>query len=393
MNQYNTIEEYIEVIAGERDIVTGKLTGGWLNNPILSLARYDVDVIQKMSEQCLANIALTERQAALAQKIILKYTRQLAKKNIDTSPVENPVYRQPIRVMDYSCRLFIKDDMLHMKFPYNGSFIEQIRAFGKESQGRSHWNPEVKAWTIALTEYNLNWVAAFAQVHNFEIDHDVTVLVNLITEMEATNYRIELYVEDNLLKLSNAPDSLQEYIDTNLGGVHFDNLLRLVDYSSILGYTVDANLESAIAQEYGYRFLHLVANRELKVDPSSMLAEDNLQSIVDYATMCNRLPIYVYEPDLSRRLLTELVSKFGEDQIQDLSKTKLLDDVKINEGTKIVYLVKPIKGHKIPMLVSTAGMIYGGDKESMVQQAEKIVYCAAEVYNKRSNKGVKSLAS
>jgi hypothetical protein len=46
------------------------------------------------------------------------------------------------------------------------------------------------------------------------------------------------------------------------------------------------------------------------------------------------------------------------------------------------------------MLISSAGMIYGGEKEYMVQDAEKIVYCAAEVYNKRSGTmGVKKLAS
>lgn len=392
MIQFKTVEDYIEVIAGERDIVTGKPIPQWVSEPIISLARYDVDVIQKMSEQCQGNVGLTERQANLAQKIILKYTRQLAKKNIDTSPVENPVYRNTIRKMDYSCRLFIKDDVLHMKFPYNTSMIESIRAFGKESQGKSHWNPEAKAWTIALTEYNLNWVAAFAEMHKFEIDHDVQVLVKLISEAEALDYKIELFVDNNELQLRNAPESLSQYINDHVGPLSINNVLRLVDHSSILGYTIDASLETAIAQEYGYRFLHLIANRELKVDPTAMLAEDNLKSVVSYAEECGRLPIYIYEPDLSRRMLDNISRYYSAEQIVDATKIRS-DEVVLPEGTKVVYLVKPIKHHKIPLLISTAGMIYGGDKEYMVQQAEKIVYCAAEVYNKRSNKGVKTLAS
>jgi hypothetical protein len=35
----------------------------------------------------------------------------------------------------------------------------------------------------------------------------------------------------------------------------------------------------------------------------------------------------------------------------------------------------------IPLLVSSAGMVFGGDKQTMIQHAEKIVYVAAEVYN------------
>jgi hypothetical protein len=48
---------------------------------------------------------------------------------------------------------------------------------------------------------------------------------------------------------------------------------------------------------------------------------------------------------------------------------------------------------KIPLIISSAGMVFGGDKQYMVQRAEKVVYCAADVYNKGNNsKKVKKLA-
>ena len=57
-----------------------------------------------------------------------------------------------------------------------------------------------------------------------------------------------------------------------------------------------------------------------------------------------------------------------------------------------VYVVAPVTTRKIPLLISSAGMIYGGDKSLMVQQAEKIVYCSADVYNKAGQTKVAAIA-
>lgn len=391
MITFKTVEEYIEVIAGERDAVSGKLKGGWANEPLISLARYDVEVVRKMSEQCMNNIAMTQRQAQLATKIILNYKRQLGNKNIDVAPVETPVYRNPLRELDYSCRLYIDNDYLCLRFPYNTKLIESIRAFGKESQGKSQWAPDDKVWKIALTEYNLNWVATFAELNNFEISQEIKDLVNTVMAVEQTGYRIELTINNGQLEIVNAPEALQEYISTHIGELTGDNLIKLVDYSAILGYTVDASIEEALAAEYGFRFVHLATNRELKLDPSSMFVDNQFNSVLDYAIACNRLPVYVYEPDLSRKLLAQLKERFVPEQILEVNNSKTVEPT---DQTLVVYTVKPVKGRRIPMLISSAGMIYGGEKEYMVQDAEKIVYCAAEVYNKRSGTmGVKKLAS
>lgn len=391
MITFKTVEDYIEVIAGERDVVSGKLIGGWANDPIISLARYDVDVVRKMSEQCMNNIAMTSRQAQLATKIILNYRRQLSNKNIDVSPVENPVYRNPLRELDYSCRLYIDDDHLLLKFPYNTKLIEGIRAFSKDSQGRGQWVPDAKVWKIALTEYNLNWIATFAEMNNFEIAQEVKDLVAKVTDIEKSGYAIQLTINNGVLELINAPEALAEYVSTHIGDLTGDNLIRLVDNSAILGYTVDESIEAALAEEYGYRFVHLATNRELKLDPTSMFSNDNFNSIIDYAIECDRLPIYVYEPDLSGKLLAKIRGRFDNEQVLEVKNTK---EVEVTDKIMVVHTIKPLKGQQIPLLISSAGMIYGGEKECMLQNAEKIVYCAVDIYNKRGNtSGVKKLAS
>lgn len=390
MNQFATIEDYIEVIAGERDPATGKLVGGWLNEPLISLARYDVTVVTKMCEQVIAGTALTERQAVLAQKLVLNYRRQLTQKGVDVTPAENPVFRKPLRTLDYSCSLTIHDDVLCLKFPYQTSLIDQLRTFGKESHGACRWSPDDKVWKIALTEYNLTWTATFASVNKFEIDASVQELVDLLLAAEAMEYSIELYVDGDQLQLRNASTTLTEYIHAHIGEITFGNLLRLADYSDILGYKLHNELETALAQEYGYRFAHLLTNRELKLDPASMFVDDNFTSVIDYAVACDRLPVYVYEPDLSHKLLAKIKLIFTDDEIVEVNHNAVLSTV--DSKTKVVYITKPVTV-PIPLLISTAGMIYGGEKEIMIQQAEKIVYCATDVYNKKSNREITSLAS
>jgi hypothetical protein len=390
MITFNTVEDYIEVIAGERDMVTQKPTNSWISEPIISLARYDTDVISKMASQTLQNIGYTEKQAKLAQKIVLTYKRQLAQKNIDVAPVENPVYRLPIRPMDYSSRLYIENESIMVKFPYNQKMIDSMRAFGKESQGKSRWNPDKKVWQLDLTEYNLNWVNVFAEVNKFEIDSEVTKLVLKIAEVESTNYRICLTIKDGQLQIENAPESMLEYLQTHVGELSPENLLKLIDFSGILGYTVDEDILNALVEEYGPRFVNLLTNKELKIEPTAMLGNDNFSTVIDYAQKLNRLPVYVYEPDLSGQLLDQIKAQCSQDEYSILSgNTKQ----PVTENTKIVYITKPVKTNA-PLLISGAGMIYGGEKELMVQRSEKIVYCAAQVFQKKkSNDGIKGFAS
>jgi hypothetical protein len=54
------------------------------------------------------------------------------------------------------------------------------------------------------------------------------------------------------------------------------------------------------------------------------------------------------------------------------------------DGFKYIHTVVPLCNiSHIPLLISGAGMLFGGDKQLMIQQAEKVVYCATDVYNKK----------
>ena len=382
--KHQHVEDYIEIIAGYR------LPNGKNNHSIftvgespISLARYDMKVVPSLAEQSIANQkGYTDKQAKLAAELVIKYERQLFKLGVDITPVKTkPEYRLPLRDIDRSTRLWVENDTIKLRFPYNVQQIEQVREAAKESKGRIQFNREERVQEIALTEWNLNWAYAFAKSQNFEVDTTVEQLMDLVLEVEKTPYTIELQYKNDVINITNAPDSLIEYITDHEGGFTTDNLFRLIDLAPILGYTIARDIEETVINEFGTRFYSLCANRQLKVDP--LTSHDLVKEIASYARATNRFPIYVYEPDLSNRLKTEF-NKYFPGAIMTLDKKVM--DTGITEEVRVVYTTKiprtTIKN--IPLMVSSAGMLFGGDRQVWIQTAEKVVYFTNDVYNKNT---------
>ena len=393
MIKYTTVEDYLEVIAGLKDPVTLKKTNAnqWFVDfsPIISLARYDTDVLNSMSTAVNEGKSLTERQGELAVKIVVKYKRQLAAKDIDVAPVEEKAnWRQPLRKMDYTRRINIVDDAIVVSFPYNTELIEELRVFKKDSQGACDWDKDKKQWRVALTEYNLVWITTWAGFKEFEIDAKAKRLMAMIDAVEKKPYAIELQLTDTGCEITNSPESLNTYINDKLGGFELENLLRLVDNSARLGYTVSREIADLVVAGTDPRFYNLATAREVKLDPTTVV--DDFASVLDYADRVGRWPVVVYEPDLSGKLLKRLVELRGQNNIAHVLNKKDIKDETMT--ARYIHTVVPVS-FDIPLLISSAGMIYGGDKSLMVQNAEKIVYCSAEVYNKAGQTKVAAIAS
>ena len=133
------IESYIEFIGGYRS-AAGKNLFAWNPTSPLSLATYDVEIVDSLAIQIQNNVGLSDRQAKLADKIIATYTRQLAKFNIEPPSVK--IYRNKIRILNRDRSLLLVDGKMQMRFPYDQVLIEQVRELGKASHGGGVWNQE-----------------------------------------------------------------------------------------------------------------------------------------------------------------------------------------------------------------------------------------------------------
>ena len=384
MRKFSSVEDYIEIINGDRDPVTGKLYGLFDSTPpIVSLARYDVQILSSMSQATQTGKQLTDRQAELAVKLILKYRKQLEKLDIEVTPMESPKFRLGIRQIDRRRLLYVENDKIILKFPYDTKLISDIRDLAKISQGRWMFDSNARLWRLAITETNVVAAHGFAINHNFEIASDFLNYLNMVLECEKESYHIKLVEKDNILEITNAPSSLVQAI-SNFCGFHSSNITTLVDNAPIYGYEIDYAIEEKIISKYSPRIFNIMASKEIKFEPNP--SHEVVNDVVKYAELTGRYPIYVYEPDLSNRLLDTLVL-----QNFDAAEIYRVKDLKTEIPTvhkKVIYFnkFKAEWNQPIPLLISGQGMMHGGEKSLLLQRAEKIVYFATEVYNMKKQK-------
>jgi hypothetical protein len=361
MLTYPTVEDYLEYLAGYEVGITALIMP---STPKISLARYDIQIVNSMANTTAFGTALTDRQAELAVKLVLKYRRQFAKQGIDVAPVETPVFRMPPRKMDRTKTIWLADEQIHVKFPYDNLLIKDIQTFREESQGRAHYDRDSKVWHLALTEYNVNWIVPWGNANGFEVDNGVREIFYQILECEQQPFEIKLVQQGNAYAITNAANSLIEYINTHAGGFGQDNLIKLIDHAGLCGYTIDdaINIPSLSLRYIG-------SKHTIHLEPSAT----NLNMIFDYAEITNRYPICIYNPTL----LDMDLSRFKEEEIVYFDrngKTKTSDynpyDVKVVYAQKI----PATWDFPVPLMVTTFEMMFGGKRMSWTNRAEKIIY-------------------
>jgi hypothetical protein len=256
-----------------------------------------------------------------------------------------------------------------------------LRDLAKLSQGSWRFASEPKAWHLAITETNVIAANGFAENHDFEISDEFKTYVQEVVRCEQTPYEIKLIETDTGLAIQNSPNGLTEAVD-NYCGFDPSNIDTLVDNSAIYGYTVDENIGQAIADKYSPRVCNLMTAQESKFTPDS--GDTIYRDLVKYAEVTGRYPIYVYEPDLTGRLYKNFVEKYFDPD--DVYRATHLKPEAVTVHKKVVYFHKYTAAwdQPVPLLVSGQGMMHGGEKTLLLQQAEKVVYFATDVYNVRN---------
>lgn len=379
MKTFSTVEDYLEVIAGKRELDGNlpKQSSMWFSfghefKPILNLARYDVNFLDSVTNSTLDNKPLTDRQAELAVKLVLKYQKQLNARGIDVFVAGAEKYRIPLRMVDRKKSIEINNGEIYIRFPYDQRTIEFIRENTKASQGRVRFDREAKVWKAALTEYNVNWINAFGEAHGFERDTAFTDAMNMILQSETQVYKIELVYEDNYLTITNAPKGLLEHLGNEDNRFDRSEVQRLVDLSTVLGYIVSDEVMQDCTNDLGSDMAVMISRKDYDFKTYNWPHLE--ESIYKYAQLTNRFPIVVFDPQCAFERWNELVH--GEDLLV-LTHTKPKDEVQVcqNITAKVVLTNRAIKHlDRIPLLVSHMGMVVGQDKRIMLDASEKVFY-------------------
>lgn len=366
MKSFSTVEDYLEVLSGRKD--PNGQSGSYLSygfdfTPIISLARYDVAFLVNVTQHTMCGTPLTDRQAELAVKLILKYTRQLSAHGIDTSVVKTPRYRHPLRTIDRSRRADYVDGDIHMRFPYDQKLITEIRDFVGECHGSVKFDRENKVWIVGLSEYNVNWCYSFAQKHDFEIDPKIKIFMDQILECEKTGYSICLVRDGLQFRIQNSSTSLQSYIQTR-GGFGSDNLIALVDLAPVCAYEVPADIKQHMITQHTAEIAQLMFSREFDFMQNSLAIEHTVR----YARLTNRFPIVVYDPKMSD--MSNWTEHFPSKEIMILKNQRPAPEDMLDK--KLIYTSHALKQDmRLPLLVSYVGLMVGSSKQIMTDRAEK----------------------
>ena len=381
MLKYPYVEDYYLIIAGYIDPKTGKTTSTFWFNPLISLARYDISFVSNVSEEINAGRALTVRQSELAVRLLDKYQRQLQSHGLDvTDIVREPKFKFGLREVDRTASIDFDGEHILVRFPYNSAMIEQIRELASNSQGRIEWNRDDKVWKSAATEHNLMKLTNWAESHSIPVSDSVKELVDLVNDAMSQNPLAKLVKTDVAYEIVDAEKSLTEYVDQRSGNSD-DWLASLCDLSGVLGYTISRPVEKVVHERWGEWIVPFFTKKDILLPGIEDITVEDLSSIFEYCDIAKRNTIVIYEPDLSNRLLG--MARQIVNDVETVTNSNNIDWSK-----RVIHLLKPAcpPSGTIPLLITTSSMVFGATKQLMIQQAEKVVYFTAGVYNKSSRK-------
>jgi len=234
--------------------------------------------------------------------------------------------------------------MFEVRFPYDTKLIDAIKKQGKDGRGAAHFDHDKKIWYMSMTESNLNWIMAMKDVHGIQVTEEVEKLYSQMLEMEKQDHSICLRKTDSGYTITNAPAPLLEYVQENIGELNQDNILQLADNAETLGYEVSDEIKEQVCAilSNNHTLCSIVNKRASTVNRDDI----SLDSIVEYARLVNRLPVYVYTTGLP---------KDDTDEIKHL-----------NKGRSYNVFAK--------LMVSYTETMIGSKKESWQINAEKIIY-------------------
>ena len=137
----------------------------------------------------------------------------------------------------------------------------------------------------------VNWAIIIAANNDIHVADPVLALFEQIVAVEQQPFAIQLTEQDGTLSITNAPESLIDYINTQLGGFSQSNLLTLVDNGPVLGYTISGDLRTRALQGLPTFTQCLISNRTTRLNKTGATLTD----VLHYARLSNRLPIYVHD--------------------------------------------------------------------------------------------------
>lgn len=149
--------------------------------------RWDTNVVASFYDQIHRKSGFTEKQAALALKLVNRYSGQLTTllgQDIQQY-LDCPQYKFPHRSVNTIKSLSMIDYPMYgraikVEFPYREDTLALIRK-SRESLDFAHWDGEYKAWIFSVSEDNLTFLNRLVEQEAFVCDQEVQSYMSQIS--------------------------------------------------------------------------------------------------------------------------------------------------------------------------------------------------------------------
>ena len=170
--------------------------------------------------------AWTEKQARLALVILKRYLTKFQAHGMDIKTLlDNPVYDDEFRVISFDkvIEKYTDEDgidRIELRFPYHKKVIQLIRCLKDHRDfpaGYSQYDGEAKKWTFLHTDVTAYYLTLIAARYDFKFMDD-----SLLRDYEEIKKEIIAHRQPSAklvggeVVLSDAPESMQEYWNTNI---------------------------------------------------------------------------------------------------------------------------------------------------------------------------------
>lgn len=268
------VEDYLEFLYGTMDKegnAASSFSYGVAGQNYIKLATYDKSPVASMGNFCAKartekfESCLTDRQAELARKIIVKYRRQFLLQGIVLPDSDRDIeLRHPIRRIDRTKYLEhdVENKSLNLKFPYDPKKISALHDYVNQSAGAVGWNNSDRRWKLDLTEGNITKILELFQNEDLKIDDSLTEIVTDVMSAGPKDLPT-LSVNNDAMQLINCHQRVNEYLDSiNWNPTSTDKLANWASQAVSLGLRVDENVVDNLRAQHSSEVVNIIINRK-----------------------------------------------------------------------------------------------------------------------------------
>ena len=266
----------------------------------ISLGTYDKKFLNNIYEN---NKPLTTNQNELLDKIILRYSRQLAKNKLVAFDLTNLPWTRPLIISSpefTEALVYTEEDKLCIRTPYKKNYIQLL----KDSKYPIVWNRDTRIWITDYCTETLKYVMEHTE-NNFSIvnySNDIKDVIEYLFEFEKYKYwNPTLVYLNNTYYLLAANEYVYDAVSELLDDINPFAITKLVRH----GITIDDSVVN------GMNIDEEVIDFAKETQPT--LEADNVIELVEYLKHIECEAVVVYNSTYFSRYITTEFQGFLEE--------------------------------------------------------------------------------